>query len=66
MLMWVFIPIIYVTMLISILRYYFTYYTAQTADKKKVKNKSQFIEYKDKELVAKCDKLVQRNALLTR
>ena len=53
-------------MLISILRYYFTYYTAQTADKKKIKNKSQLIEYKDQQIVGKCEKLVQRSALLTR
>jgi hypothetical protein len=42
-LLWVFFPIIYVTMLISLLRYYFTYYTAQTTSKKVIKNKSQMV-----------------------
>lgn len=63
---WVFFPIIYVTILISVFRYYMNYYQAQTQNKKTIKTKSQFLEYKDRQLVAKCDKLAQRNSLLTR
>ena len=43
MLTWVFIPIIYVTMLISILRFYFNFYNSQTTGKKAIKHKSQLI-----------------------
>lgn len=63
---WVFFPIIYVTILISIFRYYMNYYQAQTQSKKTIRTKSAFVEYKDRQLVAKCEKLAQRNSLLTR
>jgi hypothetical protein len=43
-----------------------TYYQFQTQNKKTIKTKSQFVEYKDQQIVAKCDKLVQRSTLLTR
>ena len=66
MLLWVFIPIIYVTMLISIFRYYFNFYNSQSTAKKVIKSKSEHQDYRDRQLVAKCEKLVTRNSLLTR
>lgn len=40
---WVFFPIIYVTMLISIFRYYMNYYQSQTQSKKGIRTKSQLV-----------------------
>lgn len=40
---WVFFPIIYVTMLISIFRYYMNYYQSQTISKKGIKTKGQYV-----------------------
>jgi len=53
MLTWVFLPIIYVTCLIQLFRFYFTLYGAYTNIKKSVK-KAQMTETKDKLLVGKC------------
>jgi hypothetical protein len=53
MLTWVFFPIIYVTCLIQLFRFYFTLYSAYTATKKAVK-KGQYQETKDKAIVQKC------------
>jgi len=66
MLLWVFIPIIYVTMVIGLVRHYIGYYNQQTQAKKSIKTKTQFGEYKDGQIVAKCDKLIARSSLLTR
>lgn len=51
--LWVFFPIIYVTFLIMMFRFYFTLYTTYTTTKKTVK-KANYTEVKDKLLVAKC------------
>jgi hypothetical protein len=64
MLTWVFLPIIYVTFLIQLFRFYFTLYSGYTATKKPVK-KINYQETKDKLLVAKCDNLAKKGLLLT-
>ena len=65
MLVWVFLPIIYVCCLIQLFRFYFTLYSAYTATKKAVK-KPQLQETKDKAIVQKCDNLAKKYFLLTR
>lgn len=65
MMTWVFIPIIYVTCIIQLFRFYYTLYGAYTTAKKAVK-KAQYGEIKDKSLVAKCDNLAKKYMLLTR
>jgi hypothetical protein len=65
MISWVFIPIIYVTCIIQLFRFYFTLYSAYTNTKKAVKT-PQYAETKDKSLVAKCDHLAKKYMLLTR
>lgn len=64
-LIWVFLPIIYVTCLIQLFRFYYTLYNAYTTAKKAVK-KAQYQEVKDKALVQKCDNLAKRYYLLTK
>lgn len=64
-LIWVFLPIIYVTCLIQLFRFYYTLYNAYTTAKKAVK-KPQYQEVKDKAIVQKCDNLAKRYYLLTR
>lgn len=53
MLTWVFLPIIYVTCLIQLFRFYYTLYSAYTNYKKPVK-KQHYQDTKDKALVQKC------------
>jgi ER membrane protein complex subunit 3 len=65
MLLWVFLPIIYVCCLIQLFRFYFTLYSAYTATKKPVK-KPQLQETKDKAIVQKCENLAKKYFLLTR
>lgn len=65
MLVWVFLPIIYVCCLIQLFRFYFTLYTAYTATKKPVK-KAQYQDTKDKSIVQKCDNLAKKYFLLTK
>jgi hypothetical protein len=65
MLTWVFLPIIYVTCLIQLFRFYFTLYNAYTTAKKAVK-KAQYQDTKEKLIVAKCENLAKKNMLLTK
>lgn len=65
MLIWVFLPIIYVCCLIQLFRFYFTLYNAYTTTKKPTK-KAQYQETKDKALVTKCDNLAKKYFLLTK
>jgi hypothetical protein len=53
MIIWVFLPIIYVSCVIQLFRFYYSLYGAYTTTKKAVK-KAQFGETKDKLLVVKC------------
>lgn len=65
MIVWVFIPIIYVACAIQLFRLFYTLYGAYTTTKKAVK-KAQYADTKDKALVAKCDHLAKKFMLLTR
>lgn len=65
MISWVFLPIIYVTCMIQLFRFYYTLYGAYTKTKKAVK-KAQYADTKDKQLVEKCDHLSKKFMLLTR
>ena len=65
MLLWVFIPIIYVTCIIQLFRLYYNLYSNYTKTKKKVK-RANYADAKDKQLIEKCDHLSKKYFLITR
>jgi len=65
MILWVFVPIIYVTCVIQLFRLYYNLYSSYTKTKKKVK-RANYGDTKDKQLVEKCDHLSKKYFLLTR
>ena len=65
MILWVFIPIIYVTCIIQLFRLYYNLYSSYTKTKKKVK-RVHYGDTKDKHLIEKCDHLSKKYFLLSR
>lgn len=66
MIVWVFIPIIYVACAIQLFRLFYTLYGAYTTTKKAVKKAQGYCNTKNKALVAKCDHLAKKFMFLTR
>ena len=62
---WVFMPIIYVTITVGMIRMYFSQYSANTASKDKVLSQDKATELSEKRLIAKCQQLAKNSLYLT-
>lgn len=63
---WVFLPIVYVTLSLSIVRMYYSKYSAYKTTKKPIKQEGLYREHEEKNMMAKCDLLIRKNAFITK
>lgn len=62
---WVFLPIVYVTLALSIVRMYYSKNNAYKTKKKQIKLAGAYRDHEEKNTMAKCDLLLRKNPYLT-
>lgn len=62
---WVFLPIVYVTLCLSIVRMYFSKYNAYKTTKKAIKQAGLYREHEEKNTMAKCELLIKKYPYMT-
>ena len=62
---WVFLPIVYVTLSLSIVRIYYSKYNTYKTTKKAIKQKGLYREHEEKNTMAKCDLLIKKYSFLS-
>ena len=61
---WVFLPIVYVTFMLSIVRIYYSKYNMLKTTKKPIKLSGMYRDHEDKNIMAKCDLLAKKSAFI--
>ena len=62
---WVFLPIVYVTFMLSIVRMLYSKYNMLKTTKKPIKQMGAYRDHEDKNTMAKCDMLVRKAAFIS-
>lgn len=62
---WVFLPIVYVTFIMSIVRMFYSKYQALNTQKKPVVLRGMHLDHIDKNMMSKCDILIKKNSFIT-
>lgn len=62
---WVFLPIVYVTLSLSIVRIYYSKWTAYKTTKKAIKQQGTYRDHEDKNMMAKCELLIRKYPYMT-
>lgn len=62
---WVFLPIVYVTFIMSIVRMFYGKYQALSTSKKAIIQPAMYRDHCDKNIMAKCDLLIKKNSFIT-
>ena len=61
---WVFLPIVYVTFIMSVVRMFYSKYQALSTQKKPIVQPGMYRDHTDKNIMAKCDMLIKKNSFI--